>query len=207
MDDLLSDEGKQPKDARTIRAALESIHHEQEGPTKQGPLAGGASPHHRIVVATFHDPSVARSLQRQLTQSGIHSRAKRHARMTQISVDFEDHQRATEVVDQHRQTCPDQKPSGIRRDFDFLIFGIAIGLTLGFIYVFGNAGNPTALAAPVVFGLTGALTGHFIDRIRRHWRHWRRTGQLRFGVWEFLILAMLPALVAFIVSILPNLLR
>jgi hypothetical protein len=204
MDDPPGDAGKQPKDARTIRAALESIHREQEGPEQQGPLSEGASPDHRIVIASFHNPRVARSLQQQLSRSGIHSRRQRRARMTQVSVDFEDHQRATQIFDEHRETCPDSRPAGIRRDFDYMIFGLAIGLALGFVYLFGNFRNSMALAAPVVFALTGALAGHLIDRVRGQWR---RTGRIRIGLWDFLILAMLPGLVAFIVTIMPKLLR
>ncbi len=183
--------GKPPRSSSEIRAAIESIRDQSDATAPVGPLTDGLSPDHRIVIASFFDQEVARRHQRKLGEAGVYSSLEVRRKRTELIVEYEDHGRAGQVVDEFREQCPDRPRSGIRRDFDYLIFGIAIGGTVGSFFLFRAQHHPLAIAALIGFGVTGALVGHLIDR----WRGAvRRGGRFRFGVWEFLILATLPAL-------------
>ncbi len=193
-------EGKPPKDEGSIRKALRSIQSNADLEGTSGPLADGLDALDQIVTASFYDKDVARQYQRRLNEIGIPSSTAMNGRKTQVLVDFEDRERAAAAYLEHQVVCPDQRPQGIRKDFDLLIFGLAIGLSLGTILIVQSFGNAKALMSPLVFGVIGAILGHLFDRVRDQFR---RTGKLRLGVWEFLLLATLPALFIFAIRLLP----
>ncbi len=188
-----------------MRATLQSLGG-STGPNKEsGPKASGMQPQDRINVATFHNHEVARGYQRELTQAGVMSTFEIAAgKIARILVDYEDRGKAAEILAEHAAKCPDRRPRGIRREFDYLILGGVLGFSVGTIFVAGAWGNPLAITAPVPFAGIGALCGHFIDRLRMHYRH---TGKISFGVWEFLVLVPIPALMAFLWHLIPLLIK
>jgi len=196
--------GKPPRSSSEIRAAIESIRDKSEATAPAGPLTDGPSPDHRIVIASFFDREVARQHQRKLGEAGIFSSLEVRRRRTELIVDYEDHGRAGQVLDEFREHCPDRPHFGIRRDFDYLILGIAIGVTVGSCFLIRARNNLLAILPLIAFGVTGALVGHLCDRLLGAAR---RSSRFRFGLRELLILATLPALVAFLWQLTPRLLK
>ena len=196
-------EHKPPKSADQIRSSLESIHKTAEVEQEPGPLRDGFGSDFQITSGSFLDPMVARDFQEKLSQSGIYSKLVSGQRETRIMVDDEDRHRANEIFQSHRRRNPNRRPKGVSNRFDFLVFGIAVSLTLSFILVADELDHYLALTIPLTFGVIGASLGHVMDRLRMRYR---QTGRLEIGVWEYLVLATIPAMVALAWKLLPQIL-
>lgn len=177
-------QGKPPKTAVSIRASLESIHRSAEKTAHAGPLVDGFSGAYPIAVATFFDREVARSLQQLLSQSGIFSKIVPGGQGASVFVDNDDHDRAAQLYREHQERFPNRIPRKQSRRFDFLIFGIAIGITIGMIIAAGVKDFQDAIAIPITFTAIGAAVGHLLDRGRTGFY---RTGRIRVGVLDLLI--------------------
>jgi hypothetical protein len=189
-------EGKEPKSRDQIRSSLELLRSE---PKKQGEAGSdriSAGPHikglpasHPITIAQFLNPENAKLFQLALSRSGLFSQSSAHGRATRIVVDFEDAKLAAKVYKTHKAKHPDQRPFGDARRFDYLIFGVGIGVTLGFIFLIVETANPLVYGVSVAFVVFCSAVGHLLDRARL--RMWR-TGRWGFGVWDFLVICCLP---------------
>ena len=199
-----SNSGKPPRDGQTIRSALDSIRSGREPDRTPGPAADGMRADEQYNIATFHDQEIGRSFQRALSKAGVMSDSVIRRGKLEVYIDFEDGQRAGAILDEHRTRFPDKPLKGLRRRFDYLIFGVLIGVTVGIFFLLNARQSRLIYSAPVAFGLAGGLSGHLIDRLRGHYR---RTGRLQFGIYEFLVLAMLPGIVAFLTYIMPRLIH
>jgi len=196
-------ERKPPKSAGQIRSSLESIHKTAEVKTESGPLNAGFGADYQITIGSFLDRDVALDFQQKLSQEGIFSKLDSARQESRVAVDDEDRHRANELFQLHRRLHPNLRPKGNSRRFDFLIFGIGIALTVSFILVVEQWDHPLALTIPLTFGAIGASLGHVIDRVRMRYQ---RTGRLGVGVWEFLVLATIPAIIALASKMLPRIL-
>jgi hypothetical protein len=183
--------GKPPKTAERIRATLETVRRAEGPGTSSGPLQGGLRAEDRLEIAAFFDADVARRFQQRLLEGGIMSSIVARRKETRVSVDYADRQRAGDLLEVHRRECPDVRPSGHRRDYDFALFGGALGATLGLIGLYGEVDAWQDALTLGGFTLLGALVGNLIDWLRIMYR---RSGRLQFGVREFLIVVVLPAL-------------
>lgn len=182
--------GDSHKANKGLRETLVAIR-DQNGPDHQaGPRAQGMQATDWLVVGSFFDAAHARLFQDALGKAGVGSTSATRDRRTHVSVEYEDREAAAAILTKHLQTHPNRRPPGIRRDYDGLIFGFAIGLTTGFIFALG-----ANFAVIVPFVLLGMLIGHLYDRMRYHLR---ASGRLRIGIWELLVLATLPAAVSFL---------
>jgi hypothetical protein len=133
-----------------------------------------------------------------LSQSGIFSKVISERSGANVVVDKEDHLKATEIYRRNRDSFPNRYPYKRGRRFDYLIFGTAIGLTVGAIIFLGVWQKPNAVAILVTFIGIGATLGHLLDRI---FMGYARTGKLRVGVWEILIAMAIPGLVILAIRI------
>ena len=181
-------EGKQPKSADDIRASLQAIHKSADADVETGPLSGGLSRDYPLAVATFYDRAIARSFQQLLSQSGIFSKFVSQPNGASVFVDNDDHDRAVALLRKHRGQFPNRIPKRESQRFDLLIFGCAIGLTMGGIVMSGVDKIQNAIAIPITFTIVGAAAGHLLDCIRM--RH-IRTGRYRLGIWELMIIVSL----------------
>ncbi len=195
--------GKPPKSVDRIRSSLESIHKTAEVNNESGPLIGGFGPEHPFKVGSFYSREVARDFQQKLNQSGVFSKLVVGRQATIVTVDHEDRQRAAALFQQHRRQHPNLRPKGNARRFDFLIFGVVITMTLSFILLADEWDHPLALTIPLTFCAIGASLGHVFDRVRMG--YWQ-TGRLRIGIWEFMVLAAQPAIIALAWKSLPEIL-
>ena len=173
-----------------LHKTLNTIREENPAASGPGPLAAGMESHDRLVVASFFDPKNARLFQNALGKSGVGSSADRRSGKTQVLVDYEDRDSAVGALSAHLQDHPNRRLNTVRRDFDGLIFGLAIGLTCGFIFGIASWPDVSAFAVSVPFLILGCLLGHLYDRLRYHLR---TSGRLRIGIWELMILTALPA--------------
>ncbi len=80
-------------------------------------------------------------------------------------VSYRDHALAHEILARFGSENPDRPFTGIRRDYDFLIFGSAIGASIGLIVVV-VAQQLQMLMFATGMALLGAMFGHLLDRIR-----------------------------------------
>ena len=146
----------------------------------------------------FFDPALARDFQKQLRAAGIFSQTEKRGRETAVIVDEEDRKIANEEFQQYRSIHPNRRPAGAARRFDYLIFGLIGGLTLGFIFVRDAWQHRLAVTIPLTFTSIGGLLGHFWDRVKGRYR---QSGKWGVGVWEFLIIASIPALILLAVKL------
>jgi hypothetical protein len=180
-----------PKSAERIRAALESVQENVGKENEPGPYRDGLTPEARLVIASFHDPEGCRRFQQALLQAGIMSQANIQRTVSEVIVDYSDHDRASELLIRHLEAFPDRPPRTFRRDFDCTIFGIVIGGAFGLIYLAGELREPKDLVVALIFTLLGAITGGLLDRPRNRYR---RTGQLQFGLGDVMVLMAVIAL-------------
>ena len=193
-----SNEGKPPKTVDSIRASLKSIHQTAKVSVHSGPHRHGLAKDYPITIATFYEQAMARSLQQLLSQSGVFSKVVTVRGGVNVVVDKEDHPRATEIYNENHDDFPNRYPSKEARRFDFLIFGTAIGLTVGAIIFLGVWGKPMAVAILFTFVGIGAISGHLLDRFRMGFV---RSGKLVLGVWEILVAMAIPGLIILAVRI------
>lgn len=216
------DSATNPKDQQTIRKALESIRSEANVTAPAGPHAEGMSPHHPVLIATFHSPNAARQFQKILIDGQIDPDIANEGGSTQVTVDAEDAKRATKLYFDHKEILSDGKALRNPRRHDLLILCTVIGLTLGVIIAvvlpnmmphrssfndnnmvyYGDRKSIRAddlvvwLRAAKVATLTFALiviTGHLGDRFRMKKL---KDARLRRAVdlWEFLWLFAMPVI-------------
>lgn len=152
-----------------------------------GPYTDGLGDDYPIALATFHDREVARSLQQLLSRSGIFSKLVNRGTGAIVFVDNDDHDHAVQLFNEHREQFPNRIPVKNSRRFDFLIFGLAIGLTLGGIFVpsYFFSQMRESMVILISFTAIGAAMGHLLDRQRMSLY---RRERIRVGVWEVLIM-------------------
>lgn len=189
---MLEDQGKRPKSADSIRASLQSIQASQKDDTSAGPLAKGLEPMDQLVVQSFKNYDVGRQFQQRLMDNGVMTTGKRHRGEYQVMVDYEDRDAASAILREHMKSNPDVLPIGYNCRYDFLIFGLIIGLTLGVLLVLDVYNASEDMLIAVSFAICGAVCGHLVDRVILQVR---RTNQLQIGMREFLLTATLPALI------------
>ena len=200
-------EGKPAKTTSAIRDALTALRPPKQSnhnPDK-GPLIDGFQPDHPITAATFHDPEMAKKFQACLSSNNVFSKLITRFDSTAIVVDAEDSQQAAQIFKQTRSEFPNIKPKRLSRRFDFMIFGFAIGASMGMMLVAGAAKNKPVVALVCLLLCTiGVLGGHLGDRLRNHKAiH----GKIRFGVAEFLILTTIPVLTLLAFELVPKVLK
>lgn len=190
-----------PKSGKQIRSTLNSIHNKAEVEPHSGALRNGPSAHAPFNVGMFLDLTLARDFQKQLREAGVFSKTEKRGKETAVIVDEEDRKIANEIFQQHRSLHPNRRPTGAARRFDFMIFGLIVGLTLGIVFVMDAWQHRLSFTIPLTFTSIGGLLGHFYDRmLGRH----RQTGKWGIGVWEFLIIASVPALILLAVKLVPE---
>ena len=147
----------------------------------------GVSEDHMMPLCRYHNRIVAAKLKEQLQRAGIAVRAKKFRLYVEIFVDFNQRDRAFEVLEQFRQTVSDTKPRKFSRDYDivFLIAGTTLLATA--ITAFSPLGGLVAIA---VF-TTGLTVCVVVERIQRQYRY--RVGK-GFALWEILLLVTLVAI-------------
>ncbi|MFK7766180.1 MAG: hypothetical protein AB8B55_02975 [Mariniblastus sp.] len=194
-------QGKLPKSKESIRASLNAISKDAGVVRESGPMKDGFAADYQITAGTFHARDNARRYQNLLTKKGLFSKLHSSRHGCVVMVDAEDSQMAAELYAIHKKEHPDFVPLANSRRFDYLIFGSIISLTIGFAILGEDFGNPVAHLLFATFLAIGASMGHLFDRLKGVFRS---TGKLRIGVWEFLIIATLPALFTLLFSFLPK---
>ncbi len=203
------EQGKPPKSKESIRSSLNALRKKDEQgavlkkPSHSGPMINGFSASHQITAGTFHDVDIAKQFQALLMRAGIFSKMHSSRHGSIVMVDAEDSQKAAEIFIEHKKENPDRPVVGSNRRFDYLIFGVLIGITFGIVLLGNEYKHPMAYLVFATFLAIGASVGHLFDRLRIRYR---KTGQLKVGVWEFLIIATLPALFALVFTFLPDIL-
>lgn len=154
---------------RKLRSILESFRTSEE--TGCGPLAEGLDESDKILVATFSNPRVCRHFQRQLSAAGIRSSTKAMGRKTNVEIAVRDRVRAFEILASHQKKYPDQRLRGVRRPFDFTIFGGLIGAVVGIVSF--SYTTDYFLRAVVWLGFigNGVVIGYVADRLFRNQRY------------------------------------
>lgn len=206
--------GKQPKSEADIRSSLESIagrakrsdeSNRSAIDQKPGPLIDGLPANYHIVAGTFRDHDIATSFQELLGKNNIFSERAKSRQGIQIVVDAEDRHRAAELFQEHHQQFPDRRPKYISLRYDYTVFGIIMGLALSLIFFdpkeLTRFSNTMFVIVPITFATFLGLIGHVFDRLRVQRR---RTGKLSIGIWEFLILAMLPVIFILTKDLIPR---
>lgn len=191
--------GRAPKGADEIRAKLEAIHAQVDS-NPVGPAHAGLDAGARVVIATFFDRSTARAAQDELRRAGIMSSLAARDTSIGVAVDNGDRESAHAVLAAFRAAHPERRPTSVRRDCDGMIFGPIIGLTIGLILIPGAIHRALAYAVAAVFVVSGLLIGHLFDRFRSRGRS--SILRLQFDLWEFLVLAALPALAVLLLKLL-----
>jgi hypothetical protein len=198
MNESRRQQGKPPKSASAIRAALDAVRHGNGPPPAAGPQTGGMQPDDRLTIASFYDREVALRFLERLVAAGVMSATLRRGfRQDQVLVDCGDRQRAAEALAEHLARTPDRMISRYRRSIDFLLLGAVLGGTLGSIGIASETmsgktlQSPRGLLTAVGFTLYGALLGLFFGNIDDHSR---RAGRLQFSVRDILFAMTLLSL-------------
>ncbi len=187
-----------PKSPENIRASLESIHDSAKMKSHEGPFANGLSDDYPITIATFFETRIASSLQRFLSQSGMFSKVVPTQYGAAVVVDKEDRELAWQLYRENQEQFPNHIPKKESKRYDCLIFGTAIGMSIGLIIVIDIYSKPQAAAIPITFAALGAVTGHLLDRLRMSRT---RTGRARMGIWELLLAMSIPGMMILIARI------
>ena len=199
------EQGKPPKSKDSIRASLDALR-KPEGDSsikRSGPMKDGFAADFQITAGTFRDGDNARRYQNLLTRDGVYSKLHISRHGSLVTVDAEDSQKAAELYQIHKREHPDLIPLGNARRFDYLIFGGMISATFGIVLIGAEFDHPMTYLVFATFIAIGLSMGHLFDRLKTRFK---KTGSFRIGVWEFLILATLPALFALLFSFLPKIL-
>lgn len=196
-------EGKPAKSAATISKALHALRPPKESNqnNERGPLIDGFQADYPITAASFHDPEMAKKFQSYLSQCNIFSKLVIRDGGAAIVVDAEDSRKAAEIFKTTRQQFPNIKPKRLSQRYDFLIFGILIGVTLSLTLVANVWHHPSAKIVWITFCAIGALVGHLCDRFRNQFAiH----GKFGLGVAEFLIISTVPVLLILLWDLIPK---
>ncbi len=192
-------QGKPPKSADSIRAALEAVRQSTCPAPQAGPHQAGLASDAPLVIASFYDPEVARGFVDLLVAAGILSATLRRGfRQDQVLVDSGDRRKAAELLAAYLVGKPYRMVTRFRRSIDFMLLGAAMGGVSGAIGIASRSVTSSTLlnfrAAVAVVGFTiyggiiGFLLGQFDDRSRR-------TGRLQFSIREMLLIVTLFALI------------
>lgn len=190
-------QGKPPKGAAAIRAALDAVQ-QASGPLPVGPHAAGLRSDERLVIASFYDREIAQRFLERLVAAGIMTGSLRRGfRQDQVFVDCGDRQRAAELLAVHLEQTPDRVMSRYRRTADLALLGAVLGATLGAIGVASDSLSSRTLltfrGAVVAFGFTlyGGLIGLFLGQLDAQAR---RAGRLQFSLRDMLLAMTLLSL-------------
>jgi len=143
----MPDQPNDPKDAHTIRKALNAIRSGANVTRRVGPHSEGFKSDHPVLIASFFDRDVARTFQKILIAHGIEPNISKSGNKCHVSVDAKDARPATEIYFDQKSTLADGKVSRNPRRHDLLIFCTVIGLTLCLLFFFvvaATASNPAS---------------------------------------------------------------
>jgi hypothetical protein len=151
-----------------------------------------------LVIASFYDREAASRFMEWLAAAGVLSATLRRGfRQDQVLVDFEDRQRAAELLAEYLARNPDRMTPRYRRSIDFMLLGAVLGGTLGAIGIASETLSGKALQSPrglltaVGFTFYGAVLGLFFGNIDDSSR---RAGRLQFSVRDILFAMTLLSL-------------
>ena len=180
----MTEQGKPPKSADEIRSRLKTICETANVVHEKGVIDSRTQAERQVVVASFYDHQLARDLQTELHRNGLFSESVTSGEKLVVTVDFPDVEVASKLSVDFRHQHPDRRPSRRAARFDFLIFGIAMGLVVGLVFATGASNRNAAIGfVSSMFGL-GAAAGNLLDRNRNSRI---RNGKFAFGLWEFLV--------------------
>ncbi len=199
-------QGKPPKGAAAIRAALDAVQ-QASGPLPVGPHAAGLRSDEQLAIASFYDREIAERFLERLVAAGIMTGSLRRGfRQDQVFVDCGDRQRAAELLAIHLEQTPDRVMSRYRRTADMAL----LGAVLGAIGVASESVSSRTLltfrGAGVAFGFTlyGGLIGLFLGQLDAQAR---RAGRLQFSLRDMLLAMTLLSLLILSWQTLASLLR
>ena len=177
---VMKHKGKPPKSSGQIRTKLESISETAGVVRPSGPANDGAQGSRQFVVASFFDHQLGRQFQRELTRSELFSESVVSARKLVISVDYADVQIASAISEKFRNKYPDRQDQLASNRYDYMIFGIVVGVSISMIFIAG-AKDPMANAAFCLAssGFFGA-SGHLVDRVANP--------KTALGLWDLFVL-------------------
>lgn len=190
--------GKPPKDVSQMRSVLKNVH-AANASRDAGQHAQGLGQHEPIHLISFFDSQLARKFQKMLSGAGIPSWVRSEREKRRIEVEMEDRDRAKRLLTEFQLSHVDRENERRNQRFDLAILGLVLGLTIGLVLSLATVQSLLDLARIALVGAIGGLLGHLGDRVRIGSSH------LRFGVYEFLILIMLPALAIVVYRITPAL--
>lgn len=133
---------------------------------ESGPIAGGLDPTDKFVVASFFDKAVFQRFKIALSEAGVEATALREGRKIVVEVSYSDRTTAFEILRRHEATDPDNRPRGIRRDYDCRILGAVVGSVIGVSALLTSI--PPIVVIPV--SLAGAVVGFALGWLLDHLR-------------------------------------
>ncbi|MGE0610110.1 MAG: hypothetical protein AB7O62_23665 [Pirellulales bacterium] len=184
------DSGK-PKSDDQIRAALQAIRREPHEASPAGPQTNGMGPDERFAVASFYEADNARLFQARLLSLGVLSRSESSRGETRILIDLADREKTLTSLAEHLRESPNLRLPRNNRGLDFALLGGAIGLVIGLVLFSTPALIVKKIAILFIVTAIGGLTGLEIGLLHENLRRHRR---FQFGMREFLVLAIIPAL-------------
>lgn len=187
-----------PKSDATLRNALHAVRSSTAREHQAGGHRSGLAGDFPISVASFHERSVANQFQDLLAEHRIYSQIKKKHKVWHVIVDREDQPIASRLYVENKNAFPNRVHASASLRFDYLIFGIVIGITLGAIALLVLWPEVKAFSAASAFIAICGLTGHLMDRIRVRQL---RTGKAMLGLWELLILTTIPCLMYLVCQI------
>lgn len=126
-----------------------------------------------------------------MAKEGIFSEIKRQQKVFRVVVDREDQPVGSKLYIANKDRFPNRVHSSATLRFDYLIFGITIGLTLGAIAILVLWPDAQSFSVALTFVAICGFSGHLMDRIRIRRL---KTGRAWLGIWELLILTTIPCL-------------
>lgn len=192
--------GKPPKSSEQIRQRLAALHKTAAVEKHSGPMKGGLSKDHKIAIATFYSRHLATKLQRLLGEHGIFSDDEYRKRRVTIKVDYEDSEKAAQLVHDFRLLNTDPVPTSENRRFDAAIFGALISGAIAACFLDRQIDFVSGSVFMSICISIGVLSGHLIDCLRAA----DYPSPRRIGAWELMVFVSLVALLILFFQLVPK---
>ena len=182
--------GKPPKSDAEIRNKLQAIQKTADVQHASGPMRDGMTSSHQILIASFHNRKLAKTLQRLLGQHGIFCDDQIRNHQIHISVDYEDSEKAARLATDFRSKNPDPIPASRKRRFELPVLCVILACVVAFcVSDFEKFQFESGVFLLLSAGI-GACVGILLDRIFRS----VVAGTFLFGIFEVLVVIALIAL-------------
>ena len=192
-----------PKSAEEIKSKLQSISKTADNENLKGPYNEETNADRQICVASFFDHKLGREFQALLTRHRLFSYAKVQNRKLAISVDFPDSKLASSLSKEFRSQHPDRRSVNDAARYDFMIFGGITAVTISIMFLKASDVWDLITFSIAMTGL-GISAGHLLDRLRTSFG---QRGRAAFGLWEFLVIVSILAMMIVTIRVFPAVLK